>query len=164
MEDLVLPVDYRSPPFFGSWDQKTNEMLGYGKPKKKKRPKKKTTTKKGRRIAFRKKQYIQKYPSSEHTVVKFIDKPLTNFDLINLIKKLKIKHFRGIFSRDTLPNQINEPEIGIVNLDSHIGSGTHWICYRNVDKQICEYFDSFGLIMPSEIQKYLQRSDDKIIY
>ena len=32
---LVLPVDYRSPPFFGSWDQKTNEMLGYGKPKKK---------------------------------------------------------------------------------------------------------------------------------
>ena len=31
---LVLPVDYRSPPFIGSWDQKTNNMLGYGKPKK----------------------------------------------------------------------------------------------------------------------------------
>ena len=38
---LILPVDYRSPPFIGSWDQKTNEMLGYGKPKKKKRKKKK---------------------------------------------------------------------------------------------------------------------------
>ena len=36
---LVLPVDYRSPPFFGSWDQMTNNMLGYGKPKNK--PKKK---------------------------------------------------------------------------------------------------------------------------
>ena len=70
-----------------------------GRPKK--RPKKKTTKKKRRRIAFRKKQSIQKYPSSEHTVVKFIDKPLSNFDLINWIKKLKIKHFRGTFSRDT---------------------------------------------------------------
>ena len=30
---LVLPVDYRSPPFFGSWDK--NNMVGYGKPKKK---------------------------------------------------------------------------------------------------------------------------------
>ena len=127
---------------------------------KKKRPKKK---KKTRRIAFRKKQSIKKYPSSEHTVVKFIDKPLSNFDLINWIKKLKIKHFRGIFSRDTLPNKINEPEVGIINLDTKIGPGTHWICYRNVDKQICEYFDSFGLIMPfcntrSPLMKTLDRS------
>ena len=39
---LVLPVDYRSPPFFGSWDKKKkkNEMLGYGKPKKKNTKKK----------------------------------------------------------------------------------------------------------------------------
>ena len=37
---LVLPVDYISPPFFGSWDQKTNEMLGYGKPKKRQTKKK----------------------------------------------------------------------------------------------------------------------------
>ena len=96
--------------------------------------------------------------------IKFINKPLSNFDLINWIKKLKIKYFRGIFSRDTLPNQINEAEVGIVNLDSHIGPGTHWVCYRNVDKNICEYFDSFGLTMPSEILRYLQTSNDKIIY
>ena len=96
--------------------------------------------------------------------IKFINKPLSNFDLINWIKKLGIKHFRGIYSRDNLPNQINEPEVGIINLDSQSRAGTHWVCYRNVDKQICEYFDSFGLIMPTEIQKYLRASDDKIIY
>ena len=107
---------------------------------------------------------MEQSTSSRKNNLKFINKSLSNFDLINWIKKLKIKHFRGIFSRDTLPNQINETEVGIVNLDSHIGPGTHWVVYRNVDKQICEYFDSFGLIMPPEVQKYLQTNNDKIIY
>ena len=29
---------------------------------------------------------------------------------------------------------------------------------------ICKYFDTFGLIMPNEILRYLQTSNDKIIY
>ena len=37
-----------------------------------------------------------------------------------------------------------------------MGGGSHWVCYRNVDKQFCEYFDSFGLIMPNEIKHYLK--------
>ena len=78
---------------------------------------------------------------------------MSNFDLIKWVNKLDIKHFKGIFSRDNLPNQIDEPEVGIINLDRKSGPGTHWVCYRNVDKHICEYFDSFGLIMPTEIQK-----------
>ena len=104
-----------------------------------------------------------KNPSVWSTHIKFIDKPLSNFDLINWVNQLGIKHFRGVFSRDALPSQINEPEVGI-NLDSKIGPGTHWVCYRNVDKHYCEYFDSFGLMMPTEIQKYLQTSGEKIIY
>ena len=24
------------------------------------------------------------------------------------------------------------------------GSGTHWICYRNLEKNLVEYFDPFG--------------------
>ena len=74
-------------------------------------------------------------PSVRSTNIKFIDKPLSNFDLINWVNKLKIKQFRGVFSRDNLPNQINEPEVGIINLDNHIGPGTHWVCYRN-DKNV----------------------------
>lgn len=43
-------------------------------------------------------------------------------------------------------------ETGIINLDDLIGSGTHWVCYQNVDLHQCEYFDPFGLIMPYDIK------------
>ena len=32
--------------------------------------------------------------------IKFINKALSKFDLIDWVKKLGIKHFRGIYSRD----------------------------------------------------------------
>lgn len=42
-------------------------------------------------------------------------KPLTNLDLLELVEILKIKNFRGVFMRDTLPNEgIGEKEVGIV--------------------------------------------------
>ena len=66
-------------------------------------------------------------------------KPLTNLDLLALVKKLEIKNFRGIFMRGTLLTQgsarhspsegLEEKEAGIVNLDSSEGKGTHWVCY-----------------------------------
>jgi len=70
---------------------------------------------------------------------------------------------RGIHSRDNLPNKIKKYECGIINLDSQIRPGTHWVCYRNIN-QFCEYFDSFGLKMPTEVQKYLSTSGKQIIY
>lgn len=87
-------------------------------------------------------------------------KPLTNHELEEKVKELKIKNFRGVFMRDTLPNKINVNEVGIVNLDSIKNSGTHWVCYcKNKDKRY--YFDSFGLDPPIELQKYLG-SDDSV--
>ena len=80
-------------------------------------------------------------------------KPLSNFDLMDWVKKLGIKHLRGIYSRDGLPNKIRK-ECGIINLDDTQGSGTHWVCYRNVDS-VVEYFDPFGLIMPNEALRYI---------
>ena len=42
-------------------------------------------------------------------------KSLTNLDLLDLVEILKIKNFRGVFMRDTLPNEeIGEKEVGIV--------------------------------------------------
>ena len=78
------------------------------------------------------------------------------------VKRLRIKHFRGIFSRDNLPKQIKR-ECGIVNLDYNIGPGTHWVAYRNVDRY-CEYFDSFGLSMPLEVEKYMYNSGKQLEY
>ena len=55
-------------------------------------------------------------------------------------------------------------ETGMINLDDSMGGGIHWICYRNVDKQYCGYFDPFGLIMPNEIKNYLKTSGKKMVY
>ena len=42
--------------------------------------------------------------------------------------------------------------------------GTHRVCYRNLEKNLVEYFDPFGLIMPYEIRNYLLTSGKKIIH
>ena len=62
-----------------------------------------------------------------------------------------------------LPKQIKNKECGIINLDDHIGDGTHWVCYRNIDR-FCEYFDSFGLPMPIEVKKYVKTSGKRLVY
>lgn len=56
-------------------------------------------------------------------------KPLTNLELLELVDTLKIKNFREVFMRDTLPPLIKEREVGIVYLDSSEGKGTYWVCY-----------------------------------
>ena len=58
---------------------------------------------------------------------------------------------------------IRNNEVGIINLDDYIGSGTHWVAYRNGNKY-AEYFDSFGLPMPKEVEKYLATSGKPLIY
>jgi len=81
---------------------------------------------------------------------------------LNFVKHFGIKYFRGIFSRDNLANAITK-ECGIVNLDSKIGPGTDWVCYKNIDNY-CEHFDSFGLKMPTDIQKYMATCGKQIVY
>ena len=83
---------------------------------------------------------------------------------MNWVKKLGIKNFRGIYSRDSLPETILKYEVGIINLDTQLGTGTHWVAYRNIDPNHCEYFDSFGLIMPNDVRTYLITSDKQIYY
>ena len=102
-------------------------------------------------------------------------KPLSNFDLLEWVKKLGIKYFRGVYSRDRLPKKIRK-ECGIINLDDFDGFGTHWVAYRNIDNidggsaspqspPAYEYFDPFGLRMPNEVLKYFHTGPLKpIIY
>lgn len=82
------------------------------------------------------------------------NRPLTNIDIIKCVNELNIPYFRGVFMRDVLPLKINENECGVVNLDSVLGRGTHWVCY-NKRGYLVEYFDSFGnLCPPLELQNY----------
>ena len=122
----ILPmIEYRTPPFHGTWDNPSGSGI---RSVKKKANKKKDSR---QRSALRKKQSIQQHPSPRSHILKFINKPLSNFDIKQWVKQLGIKHFRGIYSRDTLPNQILNNEVGIINLDTRLGPGTHWVAYRN---------------------------------
>ncbi len=79
----------------------------------------------------------------------------TNLELLFFAKRLKLSHFRGVFSIDTLPRQIWPRESGIVNLARSTLGGSHWVGYfkRGVYRV---YFDSFGVITPQPIQRYLK--------
>ena len=85
------------------------------------------------------------------------NKPLSNFELEDAAKKLKIPCFRGVFLLDTLPTKPSNKECGIVNFDKSGGSGTHWVAwYKNGKTKI--YFDSYGVQPPTEVNKYLGKS------
>ena len=80
---------------------------------------------------------------------------MSNFDLIDAVKKLPIKHFRGVFMKDQLPAQPKIPETGIINLDDNTGPGTHWVGYAIYTSSI-NYFDSYGLPPPREFINYVR--------
>ncbi len=89
--------------------------------------------------------------------------PMSNFDLIDAAKKLKIKQFRGVFMRDQLPKQPNNTETGIINLDQNSGPGTHWVAYA-IDPRGIIYFDSYGLAPPKEFLHYVSNNTAPIWY
>ena len=136
---------YQSPPFIVMG----KIQLEWGKER----------TRKRQRTVTGSKQSLQFNSNSR---LNFVNKPLSNFNLFDWIKKLGIKHFLDILSRDVLPKKI-EKECGIVTLDDNQGPGTHWVCYRNLDSFV-EYFNPFGLIMPHEVYHYLASSGKRLIY
>jgi hypothetical protein len=79
---------------------------------------------------------------------------LTNFELIDLIKKFKLdNHFDGVYSKDQLPELIKD-KFYIVNLQDHDeGGGTHWTCFYYNYPSTSIYFDSYGFIAPRDVQK-----------
>ena len=83
-----------------------------------------------------------------------LNKPLNNFELEDVVKKIKIPSFRGVFLLDTLPKNPNKKECGIVNFDKSGGPGTHWVAwYKNGKTKI--YFASYGVQPPTEVIYYL---------
>ena len=61
-----------------------------------------------------------------------------------------------------LPLNPRKYESAIVNLDSGSRNGTHWVCFKKVDKKVY-YYDSFGsLPPPPELKQYF--SDCEIYY
>ena len=60
---------------------------------------------------------------------------------------------------DELPEVSKYKDSGIVNFNNSHEPGSHWVAYfRDGSKKI--YFDSFGQVIPTEIQKYLKTKDE----
>ena len=76
---LILPADYRSPPFFGSWENPNPVGMGIKKAPKKRLPQKKAPEKNGQRVASWQKQSIQRHPHPRSIAIRFINKLLSNF-------------------------------------------------------------------------------------
>ena len=80
---------------------------------------------------------------------------LSNFDILKLVRDINIPNFKGPFMRDQLPRKPEYKECGILNFNTSTEPGSHWVAYyKNGDERI--YFDSYGQVPPTELQKYLK--------
>ena len=72
------------------------------------------------------------------------NKPLTNLEILDAVRTLKIPRFRGVFVRDNLPVEPKRMEFGVLNLDDTSGNGTHCVAWY-ADNGKNYYFDSYGI-------------------
>ena len=93
-------------------------------------------------------------------------KPLTNTEINEIMKRYKITNFRGCYSKDILPSSPNKNESLIVNLEDYLdGSGTHWTAIYNApNSRDIEYFDSFGILPPDDVKRYMRKANKGILY
>ena len=74
--------------------------------------------------------------------------PLTNVDIENMIPGVQV------FSKDMLPEDI-EDGCYVINLQNYFdGNGSHWTALFKNDKDI-DYFDSFGVQPPTEVIDFI---------
>ena len=84
---------------------------------------------------------------------------LSNFDIIKVVQYLKIPNFKGPYMIDELPETPEYKECGVVNFNTSKELGSHWVAYyKNGNKRI--YFDNFGQIISTEIQRYLKTTEE----
>lgn len=85
--------------------------------------------------------------------------PLSNIDILQLVRILQIPHFRGVFMRDTLlkeKKRMTDRECWILNHGTSHTDGTHWTAKNN---NTAFYFDSFGKLPPPfEVINYLNKN------
>lgn len=80
---------------------------------------------------------------------------MTNVDLEEKARRLHIP-LVGVFSKDQLPPVLKDGGY-IINLQSAgDGPGTHWTAFY-VENSSRAYFDSFGVIPPLSVQRFLRR-------
>jgi hypothetical protein len=74
---------------------------------------------------------------------------LSNDEIDELVKALKIPGFLGCYIRDDAP-KLKKGESCIINLNG----SSHWTCFYRHDDGKYFYFDSYGVIGPAILDKY----------
>ena len=90
------------------------------------------------------------------------DIPLSNLDLMDWVRYLKIPDFEGIFARDSV-DHFHKTGSCIINLDDGVGKGTHWVA-SFIKSGVIYYFDSFSLPSPIEFVEYVRKLGMKYQY
>ena len=79
---------------------------------------------------------------------------LSNIDILRIAARYNIA-VDGILCRDEVPTDLAEGYY-IINLDKSTNGGTHWTCLV-VGRGDDLYFDSFGVVSPSQIDRLAGR-------
>ena len=94
------------------------------------------------------KQRLSRRPVAQYPLLKFVDEPISNIDLMKWIEKMHINNFGGVYAKDELNTDMIKPNhFYIINLDNYNSprNGTHWVTFY-YHNQFIEYFDSYGLL------------------
>ena len=86
-------------------------------------------------------------------------KPLSNFDIIQKCRELKIKNFKGVLMRDELKGKASKSECLILNIDDSSGNCTHWTSLFSTNG-LSYYFDSYGFEPPNEVRQYCSNNEN----
>ena len=90
------------------------------------------------------------------------DIPMSNFDLLDWCKYLKIP-IENVLSRDqTVPHQ-HKLALFIYNLEPHYMSGSHWVTTYVRDGTI-NYFDSFGMPPFQELVNHAKEKNLNLLH
>lgn len=85
----------------------------------------------------------------------FPDRTLSTLEIVDKLRH--IPEMKGVYSRNQIPRSldVNKASAFVLNLDDSDGPGTHWVAvYHHPKSEYVDYFDSFGLPPPLEVQKY----------
>lgn len=65
-------------------------------------------------------------------------------------------YYGGNFSKNDI-NRIQDNKFYILNMDKENSGGSHWVLLWLLNSQYCIYFDSFGIVPPSQIKTIANR-------
>lgn len=83
---------------------------------------------------------------------------LTDFDINKILKHYKID-YNGIFSKNELPSKLLNG-FYVINMESSDkGHGSHWVALYKINDGYSQYFDSFGVVPPLDIENKLHKYD-----